>query len=363
VATDPRVERYARLLVERCLNVQPGWEVLVVGTVGARPLLEELMLQLGRRGAYALGRVSFAGTTILPEPQWLDEAPLELLAQAPSIEVHALQQCDALIAVSAPENTRALAEVDRERVQTVQAAYRPALERIMSHEVPWVGCQYPTPALAQEAGMGTEEFADFLFGACLVDWDTIGERMRALAEHFDRADEVRIVGEDTDLRLSLAGRTMKVDALAANVPGGEFFGCPVEDSAQGTIAFSEFPAVYTGRELRNIRLRFEDGKVVDAAAETNERFLLETLDTDEGARRLGELGIGCNPGITRYTKNTLFDEKMDGTVHVALGNAYHDLGGTNVSAIHWDIVKDLRQGGRIELDGKVVQESGVWTTG
>jgi aminopeptidase len=340
--------------------VQPGWQVLVHGTAAARPLLEEIALQVGRRGAYALGRVSFSGTAIVPEHQWLSEAPLELLAHAPSIEVHALQQCDALIAVSAPENTRALSAIDQERVRTLQAAYRPALERVMSHEVPWVACQYPTPALAQEAGMGTEEFADFLFGACLVDWNAIGERMRALADHFDRAEEVRIVGEGTDLRLSLAGRTMKVDALAANVPGGEFFGCPVEDSAEGTIAFSEFPAVYSGRELRNIRLRFEHGTVVDATAETNEDFLLETLATDEGARRLGELGIGCNPGITRYTKNTLFDEKMDGTVHVALGNAYHDLGGTNVSAIHWDIVKDLRQGGRIELDGKVVQNEGAW---
>jgi aminopeptidase len=154
---------------------------------------------------------------------------------------------------------------------------------------------------------------------------------------------------------------MKVDAGGANIPGGEFFGCPLEESAEGVITFSEFPAVYAGREIPRIRLRFEGGKAVEASADANEDFLVATLDQDDGARRLGELGIGCNPGITRYMKNTLFDEKMDGTVHLALGNSIAELGGTNVSTIHWDIVKDLRNGGRIELDGVVVQENGAWT--
>ena len=209
--------------------------------------------------------------------------------------------------------------------------------------------------------MATDEFADFLYGACLRDWDAERERMQRYADRFDAADEVRIVADGTDLRLSLSGRAMKVDAGGANIPGGEFFGCPVEDSAEGTIAFTEFPAVYQGREYTGIRLRFEGGRVVDASADTGEADLLEVLDGDEGARRLGELGIGCNPGITRYMRNTLFDEKIDGTVHLALGNGLPDLGGTNVSRIHWDIVKDLRlPGTRLELDGVVVQEDGRW---
>ena len=144
------------------------------------------------------------------------------------------------------------------------------------------------------------------------------------------------------------------------MPGGEFFGCPVEDATEGVISFSEFPAVYQGREVKGIRLSFECGLVVDASAESNEEFLLAVLDTDEGSRRVGELGIGCNPGITRYMRNTLFDEKIDGTVHVALGNGMPNLGSTNVSTLHWDIVKDLRSGGRILLDGEVVQENGAW---
>jgi aminopeptidase len=208
--------------------------------------------------------------------------------------------------------------------------------------------------------MSLRAFEDFVYGACLLDWDAERERMRRYAEQFDAADEVRIVGAETDLTLSLAGRTAIVDAGGGNMPGGEFYFSPVEDSADGSIAFTEFPAPYEGREVSGIRLRFEQGRVVDASATSEEAFLMDVLDRDEGARRLGELGIGCNPGITRHMKNTLFDEKIDGTVHLALGNGLPEAGGTNHSQIHWDIVKDLRPDGRILLDGKVVQENGSW---
>jgi aminopeptidase len=356
VPGDPRIEQLARLLVEKCVDVQPGWQVLVYGPSAGWPLIEEVARQIGRRGAYALLRSGYGAPRA-----WLKAAPLELVRAPSPIELSALEQADALIAIEAPENTRDVSSISPERLAAAQAAYRPALERIFRHELPWTGCQFPTPALAQDAGMSTDEFADFLYGACLLDWDAERERMQRYADRFDACREVRIVGEGTDLRLSLAGRSMKVDAGGANVPGGEFFGCPVEDSAEGEIAFTEFPALYEGRELAGIRLRFEGGRVVDASAASNEEFLLEKLEQDDGARRIGELGIGCNPGITRYMKNTLFDEKIDGTIHVALGNGMPDLGGENVSTIHWDIVKDLRGGGRIELDGEVVQHDGVWS--
>ena len=208
--------------------------------------------------------------------------------------------------------------------------------------------------------MSLRDYEDFLYGACLLDWDAERERMSHYAERFDAADEVRIVGAETDITLSLVGRTGEVDAGGANMPGGEFYYSPVEDSAEGTISFLEFPAPYLGRDVTGIRLRFEGGKVVDASAATEEAFFLGVLDQDEGSRRLGELGIGCNPGITRFMKNTLFDEKIDGTVHLALGNGLPNIGGTNQSEIHWDIVKDLRPGGQILLDGEVVQQDGVW---
>jgi len=356
---DPRDRQLAELLVDTCVGVQPGWQVIVAGTPHGRPLLEEIVRKVAERDAYALLRVTFDST--IGSRTWLRAAPLGRIAVPAPIEQHALENCDALIVIDAPENTRDAASVSNERNAAVQGAYRPALERVFAGTVPWVGCQYPTAALAQDAGMATAEFADFLYGACLRDWNAERERMRRYADRFDAAKEVRVVGAETDLRLSLDGRSMKVDAGGANIPGGEFFCCPAEDSAEGVVTFSEFPAVYQGREMSGIRLRFEGGTVVEASAAANEDVLLETLDSDDGARRLGELGIGCNPGITRYMRNTLFDEKIDGTVHLALGNGFPDLGGTNESRIHWDIVKDLRMPGtRIELDGEIVQQDGVW---
>jgi aminopeptidase len=359
VSRDPRVEAYAELLVGKCIDVQPGWQVLVRGGMLARPLLEAVSAAIGGRGAYALQRLSLSGqgTNI----DWALSAPEALLAKAPSIEAHDWETADALIVIVAPENTRELSRLPAERLGLIQAATRPHTERQFTGELKWVGCHFPTQALAQEAGISLEEFEDFLYGACLLDWDAERERIGRYAELFARAEEVHVLAEDTDLRLSIGGRKVEVDAGGANMPGGEFFCSPVEDSAEGTIAFGEFPAVYLGQEVSGIRLRFERGRVVEASAESNEEFLLSMLDMDEGSRRLGELGIGCNPGITRHLKNTAFDEKIDGTIHLALGNGLPQLGGTNVSQLHWDIVKDLRERGTVELDGEIVQENGVWT--
>jgi aminopeptidase len=184
--------------------------------------------------------------------------------------------------------------------------------------------------------------------------------MEPVRDRFDRAEEARIVGEGTDLRLGLSGRTGVIDTGTVNMPGGEVFYAPVEDATEGVITYSEFPAVTDGNEVSGVRLRFDAGKIVDASAESNEEFLLATLDTDEGARRLGEFGIGCNAGIVHYMKNVLFDEKMAGTIHLAIGQAYAFQGGKNASALHWDMVKDLRNGGRLECDGELVQENGRW---
>ena len=269
---------------------------------------------------------------------------------------------DSFIALVAPENTRDGADVEPRKLQLLQEGGRRAMQRILSGDVPWVGCHYPTPALAQDAGMTLEQFEEFLYGSVLIDWDAERERMSHIKELFDGAEEVRIVGAGTDLRLSLSGRSGMIDAGGANMPGGEVFYSPVEDSAEGTIEFSEFPGVYVGREVNDIRFRFAGGQIVEASASSNEDFLLQTLDTDAGARRLGELGIGCNPGITQHMKNAAFDEKIDGTVHLAVGKGFPELGGTNESVVHWDIVKDLRGEGRIEVDGRVVQDCGEWLT-
>ncbi len=355
---DPRIDDYAKLLVEECLDVQPGWQVMVTGGTQARPLLEAVCREIGRRGAYALLRVSLSGAGL--NVPWAQEAPEELLDNPAPLETQPFHEADAWVGIEAPENTRELSALPPERLGRLQAGIRPHVERVFTFDLKWVGCQFPTPALAQDAGMSLGEFEDFLYGACLLDWNVERERMSHYAKHFDEAEQIRIVADGTDLTLSLAGRNGVVDAGGANMPGGEFFFCPIEDSASGAVAFTEFPAVYAGREVTGIRLRFEDGVVVDASADANEDFLIETLDRDDGSRRLGELGIGCNPRITRHMKNTLFDEKIDGTIHLALGNGLPEAGGTNVSQVHWDIVKDLRSTGRLDLDGKPVQESGKW---
>jgi aminopeptidase len=356
---DDRVERYAALLVRECLRVEPGWQVLVWGYPRARPLLEAVMRDLARCGAYPLLRMTFGGGLVYHR-EWLRHAPLETIAEPASVDVHSLDHCDALLAIAAPENTRDGSDVEPARTAAVHGAYRRSTERVNASDFPWVMCWYPTPALAQDAGMPLAAFEDFLYGAVLLDWKAEYERLSRYAALFDAADEVRLVGDGTDLRLSLAGRRMEVDAGVGNMPGGEFFGCPLEDSAEGTITFDEFPQVRDGRQIRGIRLRFSGGSVVDASADAEEDFLTQILDTDPGARRIGELGIGCNPGITRYMGNVYFDEKIDGTAHIALGFGFPDLDGTNESAVHWDIVKDLRNGGRIELDGRVVRENGTW---
>ncbi len=353
--SDPRIDAYARLLVD-CIHPERGWNVLVRSQPLARPLVQAVTRELARRGARALVRLRFEASGGV----FVREAPLELLATLPSIDRQEIEAADSYIAIVAPENTREGADVPAERLGLMMGALREVQRPFLSDEKPWTGCYWPTEAVAQDAGMTLPEFEDFLFGAVLVDWEALGREMERIAERFDRAETVRVVGADTDLTFSLAGRRGKVDALSANVPGGEVFYSPVEDSAEGVISFSEYPACYQGHDVPGVRFRFESGRIVEASASGDEDFLLGTLDTDEGARRLGEFGIGCNPGIQRHMKNTLFDEKIEGTVHFAVGTGFPQLGGTNTSAVHWDIVKDLRNGGRIELDGKVVQENGAW---
>ena len=359
---DPRVQQYAELLVNRCVDVQPGWEVVVVAGTEARPLLEEVVRSIGRRGAIPVVQLTFSGMDYWPfETVWAETAPPELVGQRTPIRLKIEDECDAWIRIGAPENTREGANLSPEHQNAIANGGHPLVARRLALEIPWVTCRYPTPALAQEAGMGLRAFEEFLYGAVLLDWDEEGRKMQRIKERFDPAEEVRIVGHETDLRFSIAGREGIVDDGHLNMPGGEVFYCPVEDSTEGVVTFSEFPAVQEPEVVDNVRMRYENGRVVEASATTNEAALLAALDRDQGARVLGEFGIGCNPGIQQHMRNTLFDEKIYGTIHLAVGAGIGIAGGTNQSTTHWDMVKDLRNGGRIELDGEVVQENGEWT--
>jgi aminopeptidase len=356
VRRDPRIDEYARLLVERSLGVREGWQVAVRGNHLGRPLIESVVEQIARKGAYPILQLAFEQVG----GPFAREAPIEVLREPSPIQRHIWETIDGVISIYSPESAREGSDLSEDRQAAIEQMLTPLRERTMSLEIPWVVGEWPTQAYADEAGMTLEEYERFIFDAVLLDWDAEGERMRRIAAVFDAVDEVRIEAAGTDLTLSLAGRTGSVDDGHVNMPGGEVFYAPLEDSVNGVIEFGEFPAVFYGTEMEGVRLVFEDGRVVDASARVNEDFLVQTLDTDEGARRLGELGIGCNPGIQRYMKNVGFDEKIDGTVHLALGNSYTFIGGTNKSAIHWDIVKDLRTAGRIHVDGRLVQENGRW---
>lgn len=354
---DARIDQYAALLVERSIGVQPGWQVLVRGTPIARPLIESVLEQIARIGAYPILQLSFEQVA----GPFAREAPLDVLRQTAPLQKRIWEEVDGFISVWAPENTREGTDLSDERRAAWQEALRPMRERTMALEAPWVIAEYPVLSTAQDGGMTLSQFEEFIFNSVLLDWDAEAERMRAIASVFDAAEDVRIVGAGTDLTLSLAGRSGAIDDGHVNMPGGEVFYSPVEDSAQGVVEFSEFPGVYLGNEVVGARLVFEAGRVVDASARSGEDFLFQMLDTDDGARRLGELGIGCNPGIQRFMRNVAFDEKIDGTVHLAVGNSYTFNGGQNVSSIHWDMVKDLRRGGQLYADGRLVQENGGWT--
>jgi aminopeptidase len=353
---DPRIDDYARLLVDRSVGVEPGWQVTIRGTPLARPLIEAVVEEVAQRGAYPLLQLSFEQFG----GPFAREAPLELLSVPAPLQRRISEETDAFISIWAPENTREGSELTSERRAALQQSTAVMRERMMSMAVPWVIAEYPVVSAAQDAGMTLGEYEQFIFDACLLDWDAEATRMAAIASVFDGADDVRIVGSGTDLTMSLAGRRGAVDDGHVNMPGGEVFYSPVEDSAEGVIEFSEFPAVYFGREADGVRLVFERGHIVEATARSGQDFLTDILDTDDGARRLGELGIGCNPAIQRFMKNVAFDEKIDGTVHLAVGNSYSFTGGTNRSSVHWDIVKDLRSAGQIYADGRLVQERGAW---
>jgi aminopeptidase len=238
------------------------------------------------------------------------------------------------------------------------------LERAAKKELKWVGTAYPTEAFAQDAEMSLREYEDFVFNACLPDpndpigyWQEVSRQQARIIDYLKDKKIVHVVAPDTDLTLSIEGRTFINCDGKENFPDGEIFTGPVENSVEGHVRFT-YPACYEGREVEDVQLWFEKGRVAKAAAKKNEDYLLKTIDTDEGSQYLGEFAIGTNKGITRFTKNTLFDEKIGGTCHMALGAGYPESGSRNKSAIHWDMVCDLRQGGAIYVDDMLFYKDG-----
>lgn len=348
---DPRVDELARILVHHSTAVKAGEVVQITGEPAAEPLLLACYREVLRAGAHPLLMVGLEEAARI----YLVEASSEQLDYLNPISRYAVERSDALIRIEAPSNTRQLAGTDPERLVRLGRARRELVELMLARR--WVLTQYPTQALAQDAAMALVEFEDFLYGATNVDWAAFRAAMLPWRDRLNAGRELRIVGPGTDLRLATAGRTWLLDSGEHNMPGGEIFTGPLEDSAEGHITFS-FPAIYGGREVEGIRLQFAGGRVTRAEAQRGQAILDATLGADEGARRLGEIGIGLSPGINRFVRSILFDEKIKGTVHLAVGRSYDETGGVNQSAIHWDMICDLRRGGEIYLDGQLIQRNG-----
>ena len=362
--TDPRIDSWAKVLAGYCVGVKPGDRVAISGEIAAEPLLRAVHREVIAAGG------SPVLLPVLPglQAELLGTGLDHQLEYISPLERFMREEADASIRVSAETNTRGASQIDPARTAVFTRARadlsRRFMERAASGEARWSLTLFPTDAYAQDAEMATEDYAEFLFAACKLNsddpvaaWKALSDEQARLVDWLTPKQTLRIVGPGTDLTVGVAGRAWINSDGKRNFPSGEVFTGPVENSANGVIRCS-FPVMTAGRQIADVRLRFEDGVVVEASAARNEAYLLLALETDEGARRLGEVAIGANFDITRFTGQILLDEKIGGTAHVALGAGYPDTGSSNRSAIHWDLISDLRQGGRIEADGEPLMVDG-----
>lgn len=357
LAYDP--VKHAELLVHYCVSAQPKERILLAGSTHTLPLFEEVARALLRAGARPTLQLSYptqtedfirlAAEDVLGSLDPAEEADMRAIEGSIRLLTHAAQR--------PPTDPAYLARLAR-----AQQAAAP-LQRLRSAKK-WTLTQYPTPAGAAGAGMNQAEYEDFVMRAMFLDrpdpvsaWAEVRAYQAKLIERLARADTIRIEAPETDLTLRVGGRQWANSDGKRNMPSGEVFVSPREDSAQGHIYFG-LPTEYQGQAVSGIWLRFKNGKIVEASAEEGQDALLSALDTDAGARFLGEIGIGTNAGIQTPSRNILYDEKIGGTVHLAAGRSYPETGGQNVSAIHWDMICDLRGGGRLWLDGELLQENG-----
>jgi len=360
---DEVVARWAELLVDYCLGAERDETIVVASDLPARPLVEACYKAIVLRGAHPLVRLEVPGL----HEFFLEHATEHQLAHVRAVALYEAQHASARILISAESDTQSMDRVDPRRQAIFERAREPI--RQAARQARWVLTQYPTAAYAALAGMSLPDYEDFVTRAMFLDrtqpraaWQDLGSRQAALVEFMAGVQAVRIEAEGTELTLSVAGRTWINSDGRRNMPSGEIFTGPVEDSASGRL-HSSFPVCRDGRELVGINLEFQQGKVVAASAATGQDYLLAMLDLDSGARRIGELGLGLNGGIDRFTGSILYDEKIGGTVHVALGQSYPETGGLNQSALHWDLIVDTRSEGRITADGRVVMENGRWRVG
>lgn len=361
---DTRVERLAELIVRYSLELGEGQVVRIDGFDVAAPLAVAIYRSALQAGAHPYTSLTLDGLHELLVEHGTDEQ-LGYIAPSRQREIEVL---DAQVTIWSETNTRSFGRLDERRHGAFIAAQRKLSnrrwERIASGELRWCGTLHPTNAHAQDADMSLRDYEAFFYGACHADapdpaafWRSLSATLEARAESLAPVRELRISGPDTDLKVGVAGRTWIAADGKYNLPDGEVFTSPVESETEGEIRFT-FPAIFNGREVEDVRLRFEGGRVVAAEASRGESYLRELLDLDDGARVVGEVAFGLNYEIDRFTRNILLDEKIGGTMHLALGAGFAQAGGANTSALHWDLICDLRAEGEVRADGELIWKDG-----
>ena len=361
---DLRYDRLAELVLDHSLGLKAGEVLRIEAEAVAAPLILPLHREAIKRGAHAYTALDLAGLNELLVGRGSDEQ-LEFVSP---IELREMDTIDAAISIWSETNTRSFSRADPDRRQRQLAAQRQVAirrrDRVTRGELRWCGTLCPTNAHAQDAEMSLDDYEDFVFRACHVldddpvgHWRRIGEQLQARAAELGSVRELHIAGDGTDLTVLVEGRKWRAAHGRQNVPDGEVYTSPVENGINGTIRFA-FPAVFSGREMDDVRLRFEHGRVVQADAAGGEAYLKSLLEMDEGASGVGEIAFGLNYEIDRFTRNILFDEKIGGTMHLALGMGFGDLGGLNRSALHLDLICDLRKEGEVRADGDLVWQAG-----
>ena len=350
--TTVRIKKAAKVLVDYCTKVKEGERVVITAPPVAQPLVLEIYKMCLQKGAYPVIRTPLPGAAYM----FYKYAKGQQLTRFPKIAMYEMKNTDAYIAIRAPRNTSEFASIDPKKIAERAKVLRP-ISKYRLQNVKWVAFDYPTPAYAQNAGMSLHDYEDFAFNAISLDWKNLNTRLQKIADRVNQAKEVHIVGPGTDLSFTLKTTNCVLGDGTNNMPGGEVFTAPDKYSVNGFITFN-YPAIYRSNEVRGVYLEFKRGKVVKEEARSGLDFLRAMLNLDAGSRYVGEWGIGCNYNIKQFTKNTLFDEKIGGTIHLALGHGYKECNAKNRSALHWDLVKDLRRNGAIYLDGKLFQKNG-----
>jgi len=361
---DATIEKMARTICEYCTEIKQDEKVFVQSTTLAIPLVEALYTECIKKGAHP--EVSLRSGNM--QNLFFTYAQEHQLTYCSPIMKHVADTVDVIITILADFNVKQFTNVDPKKMALRSKATQPIsttiLDRTYRGEMRWNLAAFPTHSLAQEASMSLLEYEDFVYHACFLDkadpvaeWKALSKEQAKIAAYLNEKSSLRLVGEDTDLQMKITDRIWINSDGTRNFPSGEVFTGPVETSAEGTIRFT-YPGIYMGKEIENISLTFEKGVVVQAHAQKGEDLLQEMLSIDDGARRIGEIAVGTNYGIDRFTKNILFDEKIGGTIHLALGRSMPDSKGENESAIHWDLLKDMKEGGKIYADGELFYENG-----